>query len=282
MYEHIKNNLFPQKLSYSRVSYQNIANINQHAILSNHQKIEVFSICFYIYIGLLIIINTILACILALVVPNEERREVLFQKIVAFCVAHVISLNKGWQVDFKGTEKICPGENYIIVVNHQSVIDPFLLFALPIHFKLVAKEWVFKFPLIGLILRLCNHILAEQGATLFACRKHLRSGTSVVIFPEGTRSSNGSILPFKKGAFLLSVMSGACILPIVIDGGREVLPKYGRTLGQKALIKVHILDPIDPSEFNCEVEQLGTYTQTVMRAYLNDLNGTKLKVASGS
>ncbi len=279
MYEHAKSNLFPQKQIYLRMNHQDIVGTIWRAFLSKCQTIDIFTIGFYFYIGLLIIINTLLACILSLAVRNEQHREILFQKIVARCVAHVISLNTGWQVSYEGIEKIHPGESYIIVANHQSVIDPFLLFALPIYFKLVAKEWVFKFPLIGLVLKLSNHILAGQGMTLFACRKQLNSGTSIVIFPEGTRSSDGSILPFKKGAFLLSVMSGARILPIVIDGGRQVLPKHSRTLGQKAIVKIYILDPVHPSEFNWKVEQLHTHMQAIMKACLNDLRDSQSKVA---
>jgi len=123
---------------------------------------------------------------------------------------------------------------YVVVANHESQIDPFLLSWLPWDMRWVAKQELFDAPLIGWAMRLGGDIPLRRGdsssvKTMMAeCERALAAGISVMIFPEGTRSRDGSLLPFKDGAFQLALRAGVPVLPIALTGTRHLRPKSSR------------------------------------------------------
>jgi len=122
---------------------------------------------------------------------------------------------------------------YVVVANHQSLLDIVVLSSLPHEMKWVGKEELFKIPWIGLMLRLTGDIAvrrgdAESGGEAVARAKaYLARGMNVMIFPEGTRSRDARLLPFKKGAFRLAIEAGVPVLPVAISGTAAGLRKGG-------------------------------------------------------
>jgi 1-acyl-sn-glycerol-3-phosphate acyltransferase len=138
---------------------------------------------------------------------------------------------------------------YVVIANHESSADPFLLSFLPWDMRWVAKEELFRVPLVGWLLRLAGEVPIRRGdkdsaeRMMAICRDTLAKGLSVMIFPEGTRSRDGELLPFKDGAFQLAIAAQVPVLPVCIEGTRACLPKGSPWLGN-ADASVRILSPI--------------------------------------
>lgn len=152
-----------------------------------------------------------------------------------------------------GRENIREGESYIVISNHQSSYDIFLLYGwLGIDIKWVMKKELRKIPVFGFAGKMGGNIYIDRSspkaayASLEEAKKKLVGGTSVIILPEGTRSRTGEIGPFKKGAFILSTDLGISILPISISGTRSILPPKTLSLFPgRAIMEIH--KPILPS-----------------------------------
>lgn len=138
---------------------------------------------------------------------------------------------------------------YVVVSNHESTADPFLLSWLPWDMRWVAKEELFRLPLIGWLMRLGGDIPLRRGdrasveRMLAECKTTLAHGCSVMMFPEGTRSPDGRLLPFKDGAFRLAIEAGVPVLPVAIAGTRGCRPKGSLWFGH-ARARARVLAPI--------------------------------------
>jgi 1-acyl-sn-glycerol-3-phosphate acyltransferase len=125
-----------------------------------------------------------------------------------------------------------PGGPVVYAANHGSVLDIPVLFAhLPGSFRIVHKRSLYLIPLIGLYLYCCGHIGIDRSKA-FRARKSLEraarriaGGTSVAVFPEGTRSADGSVRPFKKGSFVLAIRAGVPVIPVSLAGVQRVAPR---------------------------------------------------------
>ncbi|SFM98147.1 lysophospholipid acyltransferase family protein [Thermodesulforhabdus norvegica] len=156
----------------------------------------------------------------------------------------------------RGREKIDTSRPYVYMPNHQSWFDIFVLLAhIPGQFRWLAKEELYRIPILGPAMRRIGYIPIDRSNRAKAIRslekaaEKIKEGTSVVIFPEGTRSPNGILLPFKKGGFMLAIQSGQPIVPISISGSYHVLPK-GKWLIRPGTVTVTIHDPIATEEFD--------------------------------
>ena len=158
----------------------------------------------------------------------DKRRWLLHRYSILWAMFYLY-INPFWRVRFEGRENIRKGQVYVIVSNHQSAFDIILLYRLCMHFKWVAKKELAKVPFIGWNLLLNNHIFIQRGSAASAKKmmdqgmKHLKMGSSLLIFPEGTRSADGRIHRFKDGAFILAQKSERPILPVVINGTGELM-----------------------------------------------------------
>jgi 1-acyl-sn-glycerol-3-phosphate acyltransferase len=132
----------------------------------------------------------------------------------------------------EGVEHLPPPGPVVYMSNHQGNFDiPALFAALPVQFRWLAKAELFRIPLFGLTMRVAGYIpierqdrrLAVQSMNLAAER--VAAGTSLMIFPEGTRSPDGALLPFKKGGFILALKAQVPIVPIAIDGSAALMIK---------------------------------------------------------
>jgi 1-acyl-sn-glycerol-3-phosphate acyltransferase len=145
--------------------------------------------------------------------------------------------------------------------NHQSNFDiPVLLGRIPIQFRWLAKAELFKIPIFGRGMRGCGYISIDRSNrksafhSLKEAARKIRDGVSVLVFPEGTRSTDGKIIPFKKGGFVLAVDAGVPIVPIVISGTHTVMPK-GRLLIESRDVVMQILAPIDTSDYTRKTKE---------------------------
>lgn len=145
----------------------------------------------------------------------------------------------------------------VVVSNHESSADPFLLSRLPWDMRWVAKAELFRLPVAGWILRCGGDVPIRRGrggsvrAMLEACRHTLRHGLPVMLFPEGTRSPDGELLPFKDGAFELAIEAGVPIVPIALAGTRDCRPKGSLWFG-RASATARILDPVETAGLTLE------------------------------
>lgn len=141
----------------------------------------------------------------------------------------------GVRVQVEGAEHVRAPRAQIIVSNHQSWYDVFALaHALPKRFHFVAKRELERIPIFGAAWKAAGHISIDRTDRQSAIRsleqagaQLRREGSAVVIFAEGTRSPDGRLLPFKKGAFMLALTSGVEIVPAAVSGSRTILPKGG-------------------------------------------------------
>ena len=177
---------------------------------------------------------------------------------------------------------------YVVVANHESQADPFLLSFLPFDMRWVAKEDLFKQPLSGWAMRLGGDIPLRRGegesvrACLLECERALAGGISVMMFPEGTRSSGGDLLPFKDGAFDLAIRAQTPILPVALAGTRAMRPKHSRWFG-KAHAGARILAPIPTTGLTeADVGSLRDRVRAAIMAALPELRSRYGDAADGA
>jgi 1-acyl-sn-glycerol-3-phosphate acyltransferase len=157
----------------------------------------------------------------------------------------------GWKVRAQGLE-ILPEGGAILVSNHQSLVDiPLFLFVFRREIRFLAKRELGEIPLFGPAMRRAGNLLIDREDPRNAVRlmreavARIRRGQIVVVFPEGTRSDDGSIGEFKAGAFYIAHKAGVPVFPVYIEGGRFALPK-GAVLFRPGTLSVRVLPPLPP------------------------------------
>ncbi len=218
----------------------------------------------------LIYINTIVMGTLSLIASIFDRSGKL-QHFCARAWARILLWSVGARVTARGLEKIAPGRTYLYVANHQSYIDiPTLFATLPVNFRILAKKSLFSVPFMGWHLRRSGHIPLDRSSSksglksLYDAAERVKAGTSLIVFPEGTRSSDGAIHEFKGGSFLLATRSGVPIIPITLNGTRGILIKDSWHL-HPGHVEMIVHDPIDTSAYSPKnVEDLAEKTRTII------------------
>jgi 1-acyl-sn-glycerol-3-phosphate acyltransferase len=157
----------------------------------------------------------------------------------------------GVRVQVEGLERVRLGTTYIFVSNHQSIYDiPVIFASLPFQLRIIAKESLARFPVLGWHLRRGGHLFVDRqhpdrAGILKRWRALVSEGLSLIIFAEGTRSSDGRVARFKAGSFLLAIEAGLPVVPVAVIGTRAVMPK-GRLRTEPADVAVIVHDPIQP------------------------------------
>lgn len=214
------------------------------------------------FLGLSTLILAPLAVLLCVTVsPNAASRTV-----AAFWARVNSAITPMW-VDVRGRERILAGTSYVVVANHLSHYDIYVLYGwLGLDIKWVMKKELERVPLIGWVCRRMGHIFIDRGdsaeavATLNRARREIQGGTSVIFFPEGTRSDDGTLGEFKKGAFRFAHDLGLPILPVTLSGTRSILPK-GSTELMPGGVGMVIHEPVDVTAYGRE--ELGAIVNRV-------------------
>ncbi|MBI3399512.1 MAG: 1-acyl-sn-glycerol-3-phosphate acyltransferase [Deltaproteobacteria bacterium] len=170
--------------------------------------------------------------------------------------SRILLFLSGVPVDIKGIEHLLKDKPQILASNHQGAFDILALQAfVPIQFRWVAKTSLFTIPVIGWSMSLAGYVSInkERAGSAYksidAAAEKVKNGISVLIFPEGTRSATGELLPFKRGGFLLAVKSGVPVVPISIKGTSDIMKK-GSILIKPGQIKVLIGKPVQTTDLN--------------------------------
>ncbi len=208
------------------------------------------SLLYYIFLIVMCTIVMILSLVaLAVCAPFDRGRRVVH--LLTFYMTRVFLGGKlYWPTTVIGRENLDPNKSYVVVINHQNMMDIPMLYNLKFHFRWVSKREVFKVPFFGQYLLLHGDIAIERGNAKVAMRKVIERGckwigrgVSVAIFPEGTRSKSGEIGRFKAGAFNLAKEAQVEILPIVMDGTKSAFNKNG-TFNWRNRLTLQVLPPI--------------------------------------
>jgi 1-acyl-sn-glycerol-3-phosphate acyltransferase len=160
------------------------------------------------------------------------------------------------KVRVEGIEHLKGEGPYIFMSNHQGTYDIFALLGhLPFQFRWLAKKELFSVPFFGWVMAAAGYVSVDREGTrktveaMNEAAQKIREGMSVVIFPEGSRSPDGSIQPFKKGGFTLAIKSKVPIIPISIIGSREIMPK-GKLTVTSGEIRIRIDHPIETQNYS--------------------------------
>lgn len=190
--------------------------------------------------------------------PGRYWAGLLFRKIAVVTA----TLNPLWRFRVTGTLPANPRNPFVVVSNHESFVDILLISHLPWEMKWLSKVEILRIPVLGWDMRLAGDVPVERGTARSAakamrrCREILAQHVSVIIFPEGTRSPTGEMLPFKDGAFRLAIDAAVPILPLVVRGTRTALPKHGWRFGRSDA-EVRVLEPIETTGLrSADVESL--------------------------
>jgi len=175
-------------------------------------------------------------------------RRGLFAHRCARLWARLILKTTGVAVRASGVERLDPRASYVLAANHQSIYDiPVIFDTLPLQLRIVAKASLGRFPFLGWHLRRTGHLLVERdnpGAGVFKRMARLvGDGISLIVFPEGTRSRDGRVGPFKGGPFLLAIEAGLPVVPVSISGSRHVMLK-GRLMTCPGTVDLVVHEPL--------------------------------------
>jgi 1-acyl-sn-glycerol-3-phosphate acyltransferase len=203
---------------------------------------------FALFLTLFISLATLLSTLVL------RRNSASVQGLAAWWARSIASAS-GVSVAVEGRELLDSGKPYIFAANHQSQIDIFALQGfLGVDFRWLAKKELFKVPIWGPAMRRAGYIPIDRShgrealKSLDEAAQKIAAGTSVIIFPEGTRSKDGKLQDFKAGAMLLAIKSGVDIVPVAIAGTHAVLPK-GKLLTTPGKVNIRIGKPIEMKEF---------------------------------
>ena len=165
--------------------------------------------------------------------------------------ARLILATTGVDVEVSGLDRLDPRRAYVFVANHQSIYDiPIIFWSLPYQVRIIAKASLGTFPFIGWHLRRTGHMLVDRknpvrALHVFARASRLmKQGLCLIVFPEGTRSRDGRVAPFKGGSFFLALRTGLPVVPLSVVGSRHVMLK-GRLATYPGRVQLIVHEPID-------------------------------------
>lgn len=186
--------------------------------------------------------------------PFDRKRKIAHAQCFWWTDA-VTALNPYWKIKVSGLENIDNSKIYVVAANHQSLADIVLMYKTKMQFKWVAKDSLFKIPVLGWNMLLAKHISLKRGDFSSIKKAYrqagewLRKGISVVFFPEGTRSDNYGMGAFQNGAFKLAIKEKVPILPVMIEGTQNAIPKGSWRFSTRISCTIKVLAPIDTSGF---------------------------------
>ncbi|MDX2501977.1 MAG: lysophospholipid acyltransferase family protein [Deltaproteobacteria bacterium] len=218
-----------------------------------------------------IVLTTAFFAILAIVVSFFTRTGNPVH-IVARVWSQSILMGSRVHVGVRGLANIKPDKSYVYMANHQSNFDiPVLLGYLPVQFRWLAKAELFKIPVFGRAMLGAGYVEIDRFnrksafESIEKAAQRMKDGVSVMIFPEGTRSKDGSVQPFKKGGFVMAIKSGVPIIPVILRGTWPIMAKSSLRINPGD-VEMEIGEPIDTSGYSMETkEELMDRVRAVIR-----------------
>jgi len=203
-----------------------------------------------VFVDPLIIFSTFFFGVISLVASPFDRTGGFMIKTARVWARSLLAI-AGVKVKVEGLEKLTPGASYVFASNHLSYMDtPVILTYIPADFRFMAKDGLFKIPLLGTHLGQAGHIPVPRGdpraavKTMTLAADTIRSrNISLLIFPEGGRSHDGVLQPFKDGAAYIAIKAGVPVVPLSISGTHEILAMHSATF-HRGSVTLRIGDPI--------------------------------------
>ena len=222
-----------------------------------------------------------IAILLRILTGWFDRRLAILHMFSCFWGSCYTWLNPLWRVDIKGRENVDRKKAFVMVCNHQSMLDILAIYRIFLHFKWVSKSSMFKVPIIGWNMRLNRYIQIERSSTksqrkmLRQSGENIKKGSSLMIFPEGTRSRDGRLRHFKEGAFMVALSEKTDIVPMVLDGSAKALPEKGLMPRTKQNVCLRILPPLPYSDFkDMNARELAEHVHDIVDNELTRIRNT--------
>ena len=230
--------------------------------------------CLNAFIGIL----SVIFCLWGLLLSVFDRKGRLVHFYSAVPWAKTILWVCGVRVKVGGQENVESHVPRVYLTNHQSYFDIFALLAyLPVNFKFILKQELMKIPLLGFAMKRVRYIAIDREDTRKAARsmteaaERIRNGSSMVVFPEGTRSTDGKLQPFKRGGFHLALKAGCDLVPVAIINSRSIVPK-GSLRINKGTFGMNIGKPISVKDYSRK--EMDKLMNRVREAIISQMEGT--------
>lgn len=219
----------------------------------------IFSIIIWIYWAACIIFFFVIVSLLYIVTAPFDRFNRIPNNVLKGLGWMMLKINPGWSFEINGADPEKLSRPTIVVANHQSFLDLPLSYLLPWTMKWVAKKDLFRIPVLGWIIYMTGHLPIDRQSLrsfkkLDKLVEPIKQGIPAMIFPEGTRTRDGELRPFKNGAFKLAKRYNFNILPIVLEGGHQAMPSGSWRIAGRQHFVISVLDPISTGQFESEQE----------------------------
>jgi 1-acyl-sn-glycerol-3-phosphate acyltransferase len=240
-----------------------------------------FSAAYWVLFAVSLPLFFVPQAVLFLLTAPFDRRRTWVHLYACFWASSYVWTNPLWHVRVEGRERLPWHRPAVIVANHLSLLDILVLYGLFTPFKWVAKASLFRIPFLGWNMVLADYVPIWRGdresirKMMAHCRSHLARGMPVLIFPEGTRSPDGRLQPFKDGAFRLAVEAGCPVIPVALSGTWATLPKHGLVLRRRMDAWIQVLEPIDPAAYGGDSAALREAARAAIAAVLPQEDGAE-------
>ncbi len=240
-------------------------------------KLKVFYVTTMVWLvcGLSMITFFVIFFILWILSLPFDRNHYFTQKLTWYWATFYVVVYPFWEIELIDKNKLQKGKPCIAVSNHQSLLDIMILFHLYGYFTWVSKIENFRVPVLGWVMTINRYIRVNRKdpktfPKMFeGITKSLKKNKTIMIFPEGTRSLTSGLGHFKDGAFKAAIENKVPIIPIVLDGTGQLLPKDGLKISGKTKIIVKVLDEIP-------YEKFPSYNPQVLREFVKDVIAKEL------
>jgi 1-acyl-sn-glycerol-3-phosphate acyltransferase len=215
---------------------------------------------------------------LVLIDPNRALSDAWFRTLGRI----LVRINPMWKVEVEGRQQLEHGGPFVLIVNHQSLADLIVMCFLHHPAKYLGKESLFRIPVFGWALRIAGEVPVRRGdrdsgsRALAELARWLERGVSVCVFPEGTRSKDGRLGSFRLGAFNLAIDKQRPIVPIVLTGAYNLLPRDSFILERHADVRVRVLAPVPTTGLGRDdVQALADRVHEIMSQMLEQLESQR-------
>jgi 1-acyl-sn-glycerol-3-phosphate acyltransferase len=228
----------------------------------------VFGLWFHFWLALFTLFAGVVVIFVSFLNPDSP-----FLQKIARTWGRVLLMTARVPLQVEGLEHLRPGQAYVYAANHRSNFDIFVLISiLPGRFLFVAKKSLFKIPVFGQALSAIGSVSVDRDnlqsaiQSLNRATAIVKSGTSMIIFPEGTRATSRELLPFKKGVFIMAQKAGQPIVPVSISGTRFIQPRQSIRV-RPGPVRVVISSPIAPCVFHRKEDLMTAVRQAINAGY---------------